>query len=855
MISKNALPATLLFLFLFVGCSRNRHEGFVLNELEYFENKGVNVMAFQDIYPDGHQGGVSIIMHGVRIAANGDLRLEATPGQWSAMPSQKDRIVDFENREIVTTLSFPDSSKMMRGFNPVWYPDLYLKYDVRVRSQGNAIKIVVDLDRPVPEPWAGEVGFILELFPVDLFGKSWLMDQQQGIFPRQAGSPVITGAGAVPSAKIIPDGDMKGLLPLPHHHAKALPLATGKKLAIAPEDDALRIVIEAEHGELELIDGRVQHNNGWFIVRSRVKPGATLAAVEWTITPNVINHWMYPPVMQFSQAGYHPGQKKLAVIETDPRHDFSDKVKLIKISGNGEHEVVKSEKPIHWGRFLRYEYYHFDFSDVTDEGMYRLALGLQQSEPFQISEGVFSRHVWQPTLDYFLPVQMCHMRVKEKYRLWHDHCHADDALMAPVNLNHFDGYEQGPSTLTKYKPLEPVPGLNQGGWHDAGDDDLRIESQAAELFILSAAWDEFGILHDNTLIDQALKLVEIHEPDGKPDLLQQIEHGYLSVVGAYKSLGRLYRGIIAPTLSQYVMAGDVAGQTDKLVYNPRLGSVERTATQSGLPDDRMVFTEDNPGREWLMIAYIASGVKAMRGYNDSMAADALQAAEELWNAQRAVNDRILGNKIRAAVELFRATGNREYREFILANREYIVQHFERIGWHVARVVHDMADPEFTGSMQEAAARYYSEVAERQKHTPYGVPYEPRIWGAGWDIQRFGLEQYFLHKAFPNHYGMEYLLNAMNFVLGCHPGSNNASFASGVGSRSTTVAYGYNRMDYGYIPGGVVSGTALIRPDFPELKEFPYLWQQAEYVMGGGSTHFMFLVLAAEDLLKQAAVMD
>jgi len=53
----------------------------------------------------------------------------------------------------------------------------------------------------------------------------------------------------------------------------------------------------------------------------------------------------------------------------------------------------------------------------------------------------------------------------------------------------------------------------------------------------------------------------------------------------------------------------------------------------------------------------------------------------------------------------------------------------------------------------------------------------------------------------------------------------------------------------YIPGGVVSGTALIRPDFPELLTFPFLWQQVEYVMGGGSSHYMFLVLAAQQLLS------
>ena len=71
----------------------------------------------------------------------------------------------------------------------------------------------------------------------------------------------------------------------------------------------------------------------------------------------------------------------------------------------------------------------------------------------------------------------------------------------------------------------------------------------------------------------------------------------------------------------------------------------------------------------------------------------------------------------------------------------------------------------------------------------------------------------------------------------------------MGAESATVGYGLNRADWTYIPGGTVSGTALIRPDFPELLVFPYLWQQVEYVLGGGSSHYMFLVLAAEKLLN------
>ncbi len=153
-------------------------------------------------------------------------------------------------------------------------------------------------------------------------------------------------------------------------------------------------------------------------------------------------------------------------------------------------------------------------------------------------------------------------------------------------------------------------------------------------------------------------------------------------------------------------------------------------------------------------------------------------------------------------------------------------------------------------LREAVRRDFAALEKKQAaESPFGVPYTPYIWGAGWNIERFGVEQYYLHKAFPNIVSTEYIFNALNFMLGVHPGSNTASFASGVGARSATIADGLNRADSSYIPGGVISGTALIRPDFPELKDFGFLWQQVEYVLGGGSSNFMFLTLAADQVLN------
>src|SRR5882724_12353583 len=66
----------------------------ILNEAEYLEMPGLNVMLAHDFYPEGHQGGVGIILNDQRVATNGDLRLEPTPGQWEAVPQVGKRQID-----------------------------------------------------------------------------------------------------------------------------------------------------------------------------------------------------------------------------------------------------------------------------------------------------------------------------------------------------------------------------------------------------------------------------------------------------------------------------------------------------------------------------------------------------------------------------------------------------------------------------------------------------------------------------------------------------------------------------------------------------------------------------------------
>lgn len=807
-----------------------QQSSFVINKSEYFENGGVNVMVFQDFYPVGHQGGVSIIMHGKRVASVGDLRLDANLGGGMPISGKINRKVDAAANLITAQVIYPNPDENRYSLLPVEHPDLNLRYNVTVRGNGPSVIVTVDLENPLPKEFDGKVGFIMELYPGLLFGKSWYLDNKSGIFPRQPDGPSVT----VPEAE----------------KYEVEPIASGKILSVVPEDKLMHMKIESRKGDLQLLDGRYDRNDGWYIVRSILAGGATKGAVEWIITPNAVPGWMAPPVVHVSQVGYRPEQEKTVIIELDKNDKKRDVPVLVKIEADGRETRAGSFKAVEWGEFLRYNYLKCDFTSVKQEGIYIVRYGNSESQPFRIASGVFKRDVWQPTIEYFLPVQMCHMKVNEKSRTWHGLCHMDDALMAPVNHVHFDGYSQGDTTYTSFKPGEHVPGLNTGGWHDAGDYDLRVESQSGEAYILSMIYEEFAINYDETTIDQKTRTVEIHKPDGKPDVLQQIEHGVLSVLGGYENLGRLYRGIIEANTTQYDLLGDGSTATDGLVYDKNLKAGERTVTHSAVNDDRWVFTESNPSRELTVASHLAASARVLKGFNDDLSNQCLDVAEELYNHDYKLEGRAVNAKIQASAELFLTTGKDKYKNYLLENRESVIKGMNSAGWVVTRVLNKLDNSEFTAAFKNAARSLSGEIGKQVAGTPFGVPYSPFIWGDGWKIQDFGVHQYFLYKAFPDVFKSAPVFDAMNFILGVHPGENGASFSSGVGSRSLTVAYGVNRADESYIPGGVAAGTALIRPDFPELLDWPYLWQQTEYVLGGGATNLVFLVLAADHLLEK-----
>ncbi len=790
---------------------------------EYLDSPAVSVLVFHDYYPEGKQGGVEIIQHGERVAADGDVRLEATPWQWAELPKVGAREVDRANLEVKVTAAFEKPE---------------LRYTVRVAPEGRAFRVRVDLDRPLPESLAGLVSFNLELFPPAYFGKTFSLGAKFSIFPRQANGPMISESGG----------------PL-----RSVPLAAGPKLVAAAEDPLRMISIESLAGDLELFDGRDTADNGWFVVRSVLKTGTTQGAAEWIIEPHQVEGWRRAPVIAASQVGYHPDQVKRAVIELDRRSVPPGRASLLKVDPQGGLKEVLAAPAAPWsGKFLRYDYATFDFTAVREPGMYIVRYGDVSTPPFRIAGDVYREGIWQPTLETYLPVQMCHVAVWDVLRIWHGACHLDDGVQAPPSTEHFDSYVQGPVLKERFKALEHIPHLAQGGWHDAGDYDLAAGSQAHVTQLLTLVGETFAVRTDQTTVDQAERRVVLHKPDGVPDIVQQVEHGALNLLSGYRAAGHSFGGIIEGDVEQYSLLGDTASMTDNLIYDPSLKPNETRPGRSGRRDDRWVFTEEDTSLEYKVAAALAAASRTLRASNPALAQECLATALKVWDREHgraplsARAAYIPGNpeaqEIEAAVELFAATGDRKFTDRLRAVLPAIEKNFAGVGWAVARVLPAIDDKAFVETVGRAAEKYAAETASEMAANPFGVIWRPKIWGEGWNIQHFAVGQYFLLKAFPKLYDRETVLRALSFVLGCHPGSN-ISFVSGVGARSITVGYGFNRADWSYIPGMNVSGTALIRPDFPELKDnFPFLWQQTENVIGGAAT-YIFTVLAADELLN------
>ena len=178
MTNKRIITALFSTICLIVTCMA---QDLQLNQQEYFERQGVNVLVFSNSFNGGFNdeknSGIEIIHHGVRTVQGGAIRLNNTPEQWDLVPKMTSRKVDREHGSIEVGLRYDDYDFDSR---------------VVVTAKGKAVEIAVWLDQPVPEKLAGEAGFNLEFLPSQYWLKTFMMDGRLNRFPRYATSLTVT---------------------------------------------------------------------------------------------------------------------------------------------------------------------------------------------------------------------------------------------------------------------------------------------------------------------------------------------------------------------------------------------------------------------------------------------------------------------------------------------------------------------------------------------------------------------------------------------------------------------------------------------------------------------------------------
>jgi endoglucanase len=813
-----------------------RDTALALTDTGIYAAPAVNWLVFSNwydgLFADAKISGVELIQQGERIATNGDVRLSPTPGQWDPIGRLVDRQVDPATGTITATLG---------------YPDYDFRYLIRAVPKGDTLELSVVLPEALPQALVGKAGFNLEFLPAAYFHKTFLADGRPGLFPLH------------PASAMEPTPERNAASGRSHGPgAEPLPIAQGQRFVLAPADAARRVQIESAGARMALYDGRDQAQNGWFVLRSLLPAGKTGEVLTWTLDATAVPGWLRAPVIGHSQLGYAPDQAKVATIELDRSDTRRPPVRLLRIGADGSETVVKQAPAADWGDYLRYHYLRFDFSDVRAPGIYVLAYRDTRTAPFRIAEGLYA-DAWHPTLDVYFPVAMDHMFVNEGYHVWHGEAHRDDARQAPPNHEHLDLYAQGPTTDTAFAAGEHIPGLNVGGWFDAGDFDIRTQSQYAVIRSLVRSWEAFHLTRDTTSVDQQTRRTELHVPDGAPDLLQQIRHGTLQLVAQFDAVGHAINGIVAPDVGQYTHLGDAASKTDGKIYDPALALYEVEDGRSGTPDDRWAFTTKSSALNYGSVAGLAAASRALKGFDDALAAKALDIATRVWAEEQShAPDRFRhGNttgglleaeRFAAAVELLKATGDQRYAKAITALWPKIAEHFAPNAATAAAAIPYMP-PAYREAMEPAVRAWAAEAEEVAAANPYGVPVTTGGWAGSGAVLEYGLTTYALHQAFPEIVEPDAVFRSLAYLLGNHPGSD-ISFVSGVGTRSKEVAYGNNRADFSFIAGGVVPGVLIVKPDFPENHEdWPFFWGENEYVIPEGSA-FIELVNAADALLKK-----
>lgn len=593
-----------------------------------------------------------------------------------------------------------------------------------------------------------------------------------------------------------------------------------KKLECHLGNPRLDVVFECDDG-ISIEDHR-RFNEPFFVATINL-PRDDRGTVFYITLPDLPEG---PPrrALRWSRIGYPASGEKFVILEWPKNAARPDG--RVRVEGRGGRTVKEGK----FGRtesvdYMQDNFATFDFSDLKEPGEYRLKWAGGETDWFPVRASVFEDRLWHPTLDTFIPFEMCHAAVDLGAGVTgHGRCHLDDGARVPANFTGPDGFFSYECEGTPYKAGERIP-LGVGGWHDAGDFDLNVPAQSFVVWTLSLAWEEFRIDRDAATLDAATGAFTAGKPDGAPDILQQVEWGAAWLLRMQQPDGRVWNGVCE-------QEGRRSGKPVESM----------TDGKPGTGDERQVYVDYHADTQLNFVIATAAATRVLRGLRPPLAARCLDASRKAfayfqgnkevyrpgsYAAKRVAGKERDGSVIAAAIELYLTTTETGYLTVVeglagaLADPGYL-----KFEWPLPRDTQTgdfRYSPPFlarlhprlpAGALKDAvgaACRRAAEViAARAAIRPWPLEtWEFGMWGNNGTGLARAFDTYWLTRVVPDVLPPSVALRTMLWIFGLHPTCDTV-FVAGLGYPETRFLYNchlhaVNGFAPGNIPGAVSPG--------------------------------------------------
>ncbi|MCA9235954.1 MAG: glycoside hydrolase family 9 protein [Planctomycetales bacterium] len=243
-------------------------------------------------------------------------------------------------------------------------------------------------------------------------------------------------------------------------------------------------------------------------------------------------------MIRLNSVGYLPDAAKTALIAAACQRYAIENCRTGQIAMQGE--VHPADATPANGQPL----WRADFSELTEPGLYRFVVDdVGRSAPFSVSVGVYNRPFFAAMRG--MTLWRCGVAVRDDStgeEFHHAACHLGDGLLDYVDPSRAGARLDG-----------------AGGWHDAGDYNKYVVNGAFTVGMMLHAWLQF---------EDRLTTLELHLPDGQPDLPDVLEEAKWEIDWLLKMQaadGRVYHKLSTLQFGGFVMPEE---ETEPRYYAP-----------------------------------------------------------------------------------------------------------------------------------------------------------------------------------------------------------------------------------------------------------------------------------------------